>query len=828
MDVKRACFEIVFHDIPINKIIDYIENRSKNLFDFQDFYNVSLDKMNRYSKDEVENIYDFLCESINLSNCATLFFELGKCCNEYLIYDEYEPKVKYEKLMRWNMLSHVLGQDLPITAFLAFRDYIHEDHTIFFAYRSVISTNNHRLQNILSEGMAENHFHLKGSTKVFEINWLSLMNHPFFRDKEFESFKYKLIREKLYEDYNTHSLYTLVKFAACIRMYLFLFINKRDFGDNYLQYEDELLNLLKANEDEVNSFMNIIQNVKNLVQFNNETDLDYALKAGISNSNCNGNYILTGERRLLYECIYQMILGNMEETQTSFLYLYILIKNKLRSEMIQVNNRNGFENFSSYEKRKETFIEGYKKYKNELIRLAVINTCLDQNVKSLEARITPKAGALRNIKQVQELDAILNVEDQYINVNGYKTEFFYVYHFIKKKDDIDDFNELKIRNHKVRKEVEKQAKAIALAIEQSQNFRKRVKGIDACNNENFCRPEVFAQAFRFLHGLNFSSDINELREQVPVSLNMTYHAGEDFFDIVDGLRAIDEAVLFCNLDNQSRIGHAIALGIDTRRYYENKSRLVLTNLNFLDNIAWLFSKCIEYDIDLDTSYLNKIKSEFNFIFHKVYKDCRSITIDEYYDAWKLRGDNPDLYEKGYYQKKTVFEKYDQFKENRSIKSSIRKNVRLSQLYYAYHYDQKVREIGSEKYIFEVDHRYIELIEKVQIKMQFDLSKRGIMIECNPTSNFFIAQLLKYEHHPMIKFYNYDLSKKWDPDCAQLCVSINTDDQGVFDTSLENEYALMAFALEHCKDENGNYIYTPTEVYKWIDSVRKMGLQQKFR
>lgn len=31
------------------------------------------------------------------------------------------------------------------------------------------------------------------------------------------------------------------------------------------------------------------------------------------------------------------------------------------------------------------------------------------------------------------------------------------------------------------------------------------------------------------------------------------------------------------------------------------------------------------------------------------------------------------------------------------------------------------------------------------------------------------------------------------------VSINTDDQGVFDTSLENEYALMTVALKKSQD-----------------------------
>lgn len=68
--------------------------------------------------------------------------------------------------------------------------------------------------------------------------------------------------------------------------------------------------------------------------------------------------------------------------------------------------------------------------------------------------------------------------------------------------------------------------------------RGRIRGIDAANSEILARPEVFAQAFRFLR--------NELRTdtQYPNNLGMTYHVGEDFLDAVDGLRAVDEVLTF--------------------------------------------------------------------------------------------------------------------------------------------------------------------------------------------------------------------------------------------------------------------------------------------
>lgn len=59
----------------------------------------------------------------------------------------------------------------------------------------------------------------------------------------------------------------------------------------------------------------------------------------------------------------------------------------------------------------------------------------------------------------------------------------------------------------------------------------------------------------------------------------------------------------------------------------------------------------------------------------------------------------------------------------------------------------------------------------------------------PSSNYLIGTIQKYEAHPILRFnsrYLHEFQKN-----MSVCVSINTDDQGVFDTLLENEYALMA-------------------------------------
>ena len=79
------------------------------------------------------------------------------------------------------------------------------------------------------------------------------------------------------------------------------------------------------------------------------------------------------------------------------------------------------------------------------------------------------------------------------------------------------------------------------------------------------------------------------------------------------------------------------------------------------------------------------------------------------------------------------------------------------------------------------------MKEIQDKMIAVLVREGIAIETNPSSNYLIGTIKKYDEHPIMRFNSRKLRKT--ERNMSLNVSINTDDQGVFDTLLENEYAL---------------------------------------
>ena len=100
-------------------------------------------------------------------------------------------------------------------------------------------------------------------------------------------------------------------------------------------------------------------------------------------------------------------------------------------------------------------------------------------------------------------------------------------------------------------------------------------------------------------------------------------------------------------------------------------------------------------------------------------------------------------------------------------------------------------------------------------------KKRLCVECNPTSNFKIGEIDRYENHPISKFHSKGLRLFAG---SHISSSINTDDKGVFSTSIEREYALMSAALIR---RFGDSKKAEKKVLSWIDDIREHSIEQKF-
>lgn len=192
----------------------------------------------------------------------------------------------------------------------------------------------------------------------------------------------------------------------------------------------------------------------------------------------------------------------------------------------------------------------------------------------------------------------------------------------------------------------------------------------------------------------------------------------------------------------------------------------------------------------------------------------------------LRGDNPECYDYNgrVLWKKDSVEEWSRKALNDDLQcKKARKMQDACRLYHEYHYDKEFKTGCAVYDEWTVTERMMLAISKVQDNMLRKVADLGLAIECNPTSNYKIGEISGYYKHPIRKFYNVGLREK--ERCA-ISSSINTDDKGVFSTSIEREFALIAHAMIRYYRSLRDGV-TDQDVYNWLDRIRRNSITQRF-
>ena len=420
---------------------------------------------------------------------------------------------------------------------------------------------------------------------------------------------------------------------------------------------------------------------------------------------------------------------------------------------------------------------------------------------SLEARVTSKT-----VNQLRHLDYKHSLfgEGDYFD-RDVSEQFSLVVHFLKTKDT--NKRDSSYRHYQLRKNLHEQMLEVIRNAQRNEYAHERktplLMGIDAAGGELNCRPEVFAPYFRWarLKGLG----------------NMTFHAGEDFYDIIDGLRSIDETIMFMEYERGCRIGHGLALGVDARKYYANRHyRAIMPKQYMLDNCVWLLYKSKEQGVTLHGDTVAFLENTIHSLLSEIgYGE--GVDIYFYWQSMLLRGDARNL---------DGVTPLPAFRLSSVCKNKqceqARKYELAKELHERYETEKKVRERGSSpdcfRYPLSICHDVVELQEK----MLTEIENKGICIECNPSSNLKIGPFDRYDELPVTRFFTVK-----EPYEHRINVSINTDDRGVFATSIHNEYSLVAAAMSKIIDEDGKRIYTDEEIYNYLSQIMQNGNNQRF-
>lgn len=805
MDLIRIFVETSFADIAerfCNNITDKPEFDMANLLiDEASFVDECRIHHKELSDDQIRMIYglyrDDWSEPVDGSDSENpenknIFNVVCRLSNELLRDMSGIPKVKFQHLFRWREVSQVLGEDIFTMALLAYeKRHQSEDRIQFQNFEkipSVLHNDNPHLHYIFSTvRLCELHSHLKAATDNFAISWVCLMNHISRQSSHFK--KLAKIQDPSREDYIANKIYNAVAEAAYIRFRLWQFISK---GGSLPKFSDEYS--LETKRIELDKSTSAYRTDPN--------DYDYIYAPNSRNMS-----IFVGERKFLY-LMFSKVLRTNDIIIHKLFYRYLLRKNQFRSFMVQINDNTGFGNFKRFQDLKSTFLT--PKYNELLSILPIWEACVFNYNKVYEARVAP----VNKPSEFKEL--YRKIKDELKNLNDIEVSI--LFHFIKTQENKEiglTARDFKLRYDNLHNSIRSKH------IRDHAMDSSMTSAIDAASSELYCRPEVFAQSFRFLKYHGYFA---------------TFHAGEDFYDLADGLRSIDEAIWFLGLEAGDRIGHAIALGLNPIRFYSLRHNYIAIPQQWmLDNVVWLYCYSRKHNITISPAAEHFILDTYKLLLWTIgYQQAGSgnIDISDYYQSMLLRGDNPNYYKQGVFNKRMRNESISDSDSWRSFDlqqhkgiDDIRKyNTVAVRLYSDYHFNMDVRRKGKLIKAYHLPDGYPNLILELQNKMIQEISKCRLGIECCPSSNFRIGHLEKFENHPIFRFMPVHEPESRYP----LPVTVNTDDLGIFATSLPNEFSLLALALLKKKDDKGNHVYSSQEVYDWIKRVVENGHKYHFK
>ncbi|WP_297808848.1 hypothetical protein [uncultured Alistipes sp.] len=759
MDLLSASIRTVFYDTAVSSVVQDLRERRASHLEREFAKQISW-RETAFTQTEAKNLADFVRSEVTAEtscdrpvkrhHCFRLLPRFTSLCLKCV---DAHPVVRFEKLGPWRELSLLTGEDLLTTSFLAHPDRNDGMRPADYAWPNIIRHDHEALNDVLSAGLTDIHAHLKASADTFELTWLDLMNRVVNRGEDFGRLS-DIADARIHTALGTryYPIDVLVQVAAYLRAHLFRSLQRNE-------PEDKLFEAIRLFDNTVRrksglaGLQGLIDTLgRHAVRTVAGVRLDYCMTQPQGDSIY---AIHSGERAWMYDFFYRYYRNDRTALAIAdFAYLYFVIKMRVRSEFVQTNPLVGFSNFKTYEERKSAYCNAFAEFYPYYAAQSAIRPGSDDR---LEARVVP--GGIPD----QDLAcSLFNAAVRHDNIRPGTLSF--VVHLIKSERSRHRGSGASRTGYKAC--YKPQIEQVLDEWRRRRNARfpnrplYRIAGIDAAGSELNCPPAVFGHVYRYARKCGLT--------------DLTYHVGEDFYDLADGLHSIEEALRFLGLQQGNRLGHAIALGTDAWAYYAKRNRqIVMTRQRMLDTLVWLGYRSRDLR-DTPPDFVRQLENQARLLYDRI---GYTVTFDPgslYRSLW-LRSD--ELHEpRGWSAWSLTSKCHDPECE---VARTDRNAVRIN---YDYQLSAEVIARGEVSEVYTYPEGIEEVVSALQQQLQRKIANAGIAIECNPSSNLKIGPFDSYMQHPVFVFRRNDLK-----------ASINTDDKGIFSTSLYNEYSLIAAA-----------------------------------
>ena len=760
MDLLSQALRTIFYDVNIKHIVDnwdkgtskFIKGNftGQSAFHSTAFTRTELDALLKYTTGVIQSRSKYKSNFPWHATFHLLTFFAEQCIS----LDRGTPVVKVGKHLQWRSLSLLIGEDILVLPFKAYNEAGERQEGIEFSWPNVIETGNTDLNDIYDLGLTDTHAHLVASAEIFELTWLDFMNNIVNRDDDYRGLLKMAETVMLTESgEGTYGIDVLLQIAAALRLYIVRVLN----GENLKKELKHVIDLFENAYSRIKILIDIQSAVDTFNQKGSKVYVDnYELPLDYTKSSANSGSIYNihdGERRWLYTFFKRYFKNDGGAIElANYVFLYLQLKIRVRREFVQTNSLIGFENFKNYQDRKSAYCNRYY----ELYPYYAVQSSIRPDKPDVfETRVSPIDVPSKDLSR-----SIFEKGDEYKNIN--RDSLTFVIHMLKRRGDVKNptyrgsrigYNEMyHFQIDAIIEDIKKRKSALP------ENPLYDIVGIDAAGSELICSPAVFGHAYRYARAMG-----------VP---NLTYHVGEDFFDLTDGLLAIDEALTYLELKEGSRIGHASALGVDAKVFYTKRSyQVLMTKQRLLDCLVWILAFSCYNKIKVSLVFIRELWEEAQKLYIQIgYKT--PFKLSTYYWAMYLRSD--ELSEGGIAPWSTTSDCMD----SKAVSARTKRNTKNLNLEYQTAPD--IIDNGKELELYTFPREIVQIVSEIQNHLLNKIKERDIVIESNPTSNLCIGPFEDYCNLPLFKFEE-----------SGVRYSVNTDDKGVFATSLSNELSLVA-------------------------------------
>lgn len=529
--------------------------------------------------------------------------------------------------------------------------------------------------------------------------------------------------------------------------------------------------------------------------------------------------------------------GNKERT-VKCLMQYLRIKHYVFGCTVQKKNVRGLDYFQKEYYQKDAMlnrfyaaVSGSLYHKNGRVAYweqAMRKQFQNRDLKKIEFRTSIGESEADFRKEVKDfLEAYRNViREDYCHkeINPYReTSSYQVYrtfprvglvlHLLKRKDEtvpykcfLDGIEEKeKLQFGLLEEKYIEQIAIMNQLRNQVEGLDRYIVGLDAASIESATPVWVFVKAYEAARDSRIETV--GYGENSRQSLRFTFHAGEDFRHILSGLRRVDEAITFLKFHAGDRIGHGTALGISPEQWCRYNPFVVLPRREALDNYIWAYYVLSRDTVECSSTLLAYLERRVYELAKGIYGKAQNISLQVFIEG----------YLKMFHTENVGYDKCVQA-EDIGFCKAVREGTCNEILWngekiaLSRHCKKFLMEMECPIH-YEVTKQDMQITELLQRVLRQKLSREGIVVEVNPSSNVAIGEVDKITEN---QIYKLNLPRGED----NVMVCINSDDPTVFHTNVSNELAFIYYGILHKGVSRENAL-------EWIDRIRECGMKASF-